>query len=253
MNRKLLKLPFRQNKIPEWTCPTCNKGVLRLQKNTFQKQEIRRSREARSYDEWEPEWIEYIYNCLLLCSNEECKENVLSCGTGFVYLDFFEDDYGDSDCTYTDLFLPKYFEPHLRFINIPSNCPSKVSLLLCDSFKVLFLNPKAALNSVRSAIEELLSELNIKRFSKNTSGKQRLLTLHERIDLIPAKYEEVKDMILAIKWLGNAGSHGHKEVSLDDVMHAYELTEHILEFIFVQKVQNLENIAKKINKKKGPV
>ncbi len=227
--------------------------MLRLQKNTFQKQEIRRSREARSYDEWEPEWIEYIYNCLLLCSNEECKENVLSCGTGFVDWNFFEDDYGDSNYTYTDLFPPKYFEPHLKFINIPSNCPSKVSLFLFDSFKVFFLNPEASANSVRSAIEELLSELNIKRFSKNKNGKLRSLSLHDRIGLIPAKYEAVKDMIFAIKWLGNAGSHGHIEVSLDDVMDAYELTEHILEFIFVQKVQNLEAIAKKVNKKKGPV
>jgi len=60
-------------------------------------------------------------------------------------------------------------------------------------------------------------------------------------------------MILAIKWLGNAGSHGHAEVTMDDVMDAYELTEHILEEIYEPKLKKLKAIAKKVNKKKGPV
>lgn len=251
MDRKLLKLPFSEKNFPYWTCPTCNKGTLRIKENTFQKEELRRSREAHSHEAWEPDWIEYVYNCLLVCSIEKCNEVVVSCGTGSVDWDIAEDAEGNPDQVYTNLFLPKYFEPHLRLINIPEDCPSTVSALLQESFKVFFSSPKAAANSVRAAIEELLTELKIKRFS-TSKGRRRLVSLHDRINLLPVKYESVKQMIFAIKWLGNAGSHGHTEVSMDDVMDAYELTEHILEFIFEPKAQNLAAIAKKVNKKKGP-
>ena len=39
---------------------------------------------------------------------------------------------------------------------------------------------------------------------------------------------------------------------MDDVMDAYELTEHILEEIYETKSKKLKAIAKKVNKKKGP-
>jgi len=58
-------------------------------------------------------------------------------------------------------------------------------------------------------------------------------------------------MLIAIKWLENAGIHGHGEVTMDDVMDAYELTEHILEEIYEPKIKKLKAIAKKVNKKKG--
>jgi hypothetical protein len=71
-------------------------------------------------------------------------------------------------------------------------------------------------------------------------------------ELLPAKYAQFKDMILAIKWLGNAGSHGHSEVTIDDAIDAYELTEHILKEIYEPKAKKLKALAKKVNKKKGP-
>lgn len=59
--------------------------------------------------------------------------------------------------------------------------------------------------------------------------------------------------MLAIKWLGNAGSHSQKTVSRDDVIDAYELLEHILQEIYMQKTEKLKTKAQKINKMKGPV
>lgn len=252
MDRKLLKLPFSRNNSPDWPCPACDKGILRIKKDSFLKEELGRSKKAHTHKEWEPEWIEYVYVCLLICSNEKCKEIVANNGIGTVDWDITEDEDGRSDqMICTDIFQPKHFEPHLNLIHIPSKCPKAVSTPLNESFKLFFSSPSAAANNVRIAIEELLTELKIKRFNIS-NGKRRFINLHQRIDLLPTKYTQFKDMILAIKWLGNAGSHGHCEVTKDDVMDAYELTEHILGEIYETKVKKLKAIAKKVNKKKGP-
>lgn len=251
MDRKLFKLPFSKSSTPDWSCPTCDKGILKIKENTFHDEELRYSREAHSHEAWEPEWIRYIFTCILVCTNDKCKEAVVCTGTGSVDWDIVEDMDGVPDQVYSDFFIPKHFEPHLRLFSIPNDCPESVSDLLNESFKLFFSCPNAAANNVRAAIEELLTELKIKRFN-TVNGKRRFISLHQRISLLPAKYAQFKDMILAIKWLGNAGSHGHAEVTMDDVMDAYELTEHILEEIYEPKSKKLKAIAKKVNKKKGP-
>ena len=224
---------------------------MRIKENVFHVEELRYSREAHTHEAWEPEWIEYVYNCILVCTNDKCREIVVSTGTGSVDWDIIEDENGQPDQVYSEFFLPKYFQPHLCLFSIPSDCPASVSDLLNESFRLFFCSPNAAANNVRAAIEELLTELKIKRFS-TVNGKRRFINLHQRIGLLPAKYAPFKDMILAIKWLGNAGSHGHAEVTMDDVMDAYELTEHILEEIYEPKAKKLKAIAKKVNKRKGP-
>jgi len=251
LDRKLFKLPFSPNNSPDWPCPTCGKGILRIPKDSFFKQELSESKKAHSHEAWEPDWVEYVYSCHLICSNDKCKEVVATCGTGSVDWDVVEDENGVPDQVYVAFFLPKYFVPHLKFIHIPKECPNTVSKQLYESFKLFFSSPSAAANNVRVAIEELLTELKIKRFD-TSKGKRRYINLHQRIGLLPAKYAQFKDMIIAIKWLGNAGSHGHEEVTMDDVMDAYELTEHILEEIYEPKVNKLKAIAKKVNKNKGP-
>ena len=252
MDRKILKLPFTLDSAPDWTCPTCQVAPLRIRKESFVKEERRHSRN-HSHDDWEPEWIEYVYSCMLVCSNDKCKEVVASCGTGSVDWGIYEGEDGIPEQVYEDYFRPKNFEPHLRLMPFPKGCPESVSKPLEESFALFFAAPSAAANSVRIAIEALLTELKIRRFNL-VNGKRRFISLHQRISLLPKKYAHLKDLILAIKWLGNAGSHdGATEVSLDDVMDSYELTEHILQEIYAPKVSKLKALAKKVNKKKGPV
>jgi len=254
VDRKALKLPFDLNRPPDWVCPTCKKGVLRIKKDTFFKEEIRQSRN-HSDDSWEPEWIEYVYSCLLTCTNDQCKEVVSSSGIGSVDSSIYEDANGEIGQEYDDYFRPKFFVPHLTLIEIPETCPESVAEPLRESFRLFFAVPSAASNNVRIAIEELLTELKVKRFNL-VKGKRRLISLHQRIDLLPTKYAELKNLILAIKWLGNAGSHGNNgdgAISMDDVMDTYELMEHILHEIYARNTKKLVALARKVNKKKGPV
>ena len=177
---------------------------------------------------------------------------VSTIGTGSVDWDIAETEHGEPDQVFADFFLPKFFQPHLNIFNIPAACPSDVAEALRESFSLVFANPSAASNSVRIAVEHLLTNLKIRRFDV-VNGKKRYINLHRRIALLPAKYAEHKDLLVAIKWLGNAGSHATDAISLDDVLDAYELTQHILEEIYNTKTKTLKTLAKKVNKKKGPV
>ena len=251
MDRKLLKLPFRLKNPPDWECPTCGKGILRVKQDTFIKNELSYSKAAHNEEAWEPEWIEYTYSCVLECTNDKCKEVVSSVGTGTVDWEVEYGHEGIPEQVYYDLFRPTYFEPHLSLIPIPETCPDSVAAPLRESFKLFFSSPSAASNNVRISVEELLTELKIKRFN-TVNGQRRFINLHQRIALLPSKYTQYKDILLAIKWLGNAGSHGGREITTDDVLDAYELIAHILQEIYLPRASEIKKLAKRVNKSKGP-
>lgn len=254
MDRTGLKLPFTLTRQADWLCPRCQMGLLRIKKGSFVKEEAKDSRD-HTHEAWEPDWIRYVFSCMLVCTSDQCKEVVSCSGAGSVDFDLFEDENGEIKQEYEDTFRPKYFEPHLIFINIPEKCPKAIAEPLKESFRLFFASPSAASNNVRIALEELLTDLNVKRFNR-VNGKLRFVNLHQRIDLLPTKYAQLKDMIFAVKWLGNAGSHSHdgkQGISMDDVMDSYELMEHILAEIYAPKTRKLASLAKRVIKKKGPV
>lgn len=256
MDRKMLKLPFTLDRTPGWQCPTCGSGVLQIKKGSFHHGELCGSRGRQHLEEWDPEWTEYVYSCLLVCSNSQCQEVVSSSGVGTIDFDVYQDANGDPSQDFRDEFRPRYFEPCLLLLTIPEKCPEAVSAPLRDSFRLFFISPSAASNSVRIAIEALLTDLKVKRFS-TPKGRRRFIALHQRIELIPPKYSALKEHLLAIKWLGNAGSHDSSDskaqISADDVLDSYEFTEHVLQEIYAPKAKTLLARAKKVNKKRGPI
>lgn len=251
MDRRTLKIPFTRGNTPDWLCPRCRKGLLRFVDGQFHAEERKDSKEAHRHEAWDPDWIEYVYSGLLRCANDNCGEFVANTGTGGVGVDVVLDDDGEPEQAWGDFFRPKYFEPPLRLIELPEDCPISVSEPLLESFRLFFSSPPAASNNVRTALEALLTELGVRRYNTK-NGKRIFLNLHSRISLLPAKYSELGELLLAIKWLGNAGSHADSVVKIDDVMDAYELIDHVLQELYAQKAKKAKALARKINKKKGP-
>lgn len=251
MDRKLFKLPFQPESPLDWQCPTCGKGLLRIKKETFFSDELAHSKKSYNHEAWEPEWMEHIYSCLMQCSNDNCQEVVASTGTGFVDWDIVEIKQGETEQVYSNYYRPSYFQPHLKIIPIPDDTPEEVIDSLNDSFKLFFCSPSAAANHVRASVEAMLTDLKVKRYDVSGS-KRRPINLHRRIDLLPTKYNELKELLIAVKWLGNAGSHSGDELTIDDVMDTYEIMEHVLDEIYGKKLTKIKSIAKKVNKAKGP-
>lgn len=258
MNRELFKGSFKLGKIPNWVCPTCTKGTLKIKKDSFTREEsaysLKNSLKNSEYGYLALE-LSYVYTCILVCSNEDCNEVVVSTGTGGISPEF--DEGGELIEEEVDYLCPKYFQPSLKIIQIPQKCSQNLTNSLNESFKLFFSSPSSAANNVRIALEELLTALNVNRFTiskHNTTskGKRKPISLHHRIENLPYKYSDFKEMILAIKWLGNAGSHSHDEITTNDILDAYELLEHVLNGIYQPTTKRLAAIARKVNKKKGP-
>jgi hypothetical protein len=250
INRMLWKVPFTADDLPRWPCPTCGAGVLVLHKNSFKKFETRESGKARLDINWDPEWLMYEYSSILECNNKDCGERVLSCGHGSVEeYDVYESDNAyDMHAEFRDLFTPEFFFPPLVLFSIPSDCPGSVADEIKASFKVFFCDPPAALNHARRSVEQILTERGVKRFGKT----RRLINLHDRIAIFSETNREIGDQLLAIKWLGNQGSHPGA-ISKDDVMDAYEILEYVLNELYVSHKKAIEKTVKLINKRKGSI
>jgi hypothetical protein len=252
MDRTSFHLPFTERNVPKWPCPKCGTGHLALLPNALVHKETPESLRDRRHEVWEPDWIRYVFSCVFECTNADCKEVVACCGDGKVDLFEYEDEeHGWAQST-NDRFTPKYFNPPLVLMDIPKKCPPEADAHLRESFALFFTDPGAALNCTRTAVEAILTNLGIKRFVI-VKGKRRPVNLHQRIELLPAKYQDVKDMLLAVKWLGNAGSHGGEEANAGDVRTTYDLLEHALSEIYEAKGKKLKAVAKQVNKKKGPL
>jgi hypothetical protein len=194
-----------------------------------------------------------VYSCILQCGNKACEEVVANSGVGSVdYFYYYDDANEETMEEYYDQFTPRFFEPPLVMIQIPKNCPKGVTEALQESFRLYFSSPGSAVISIRIAIEELLTGLGIIRFEKS-KGKAHRLSLHSRITSLPNRYENERDILLAAKWLGNAGSHSGKEITADDVLDAFEFMEYVLGELYEPKAKRLVAHARRVNKQRGPV
>lgn len=251
IDRKKFKVSFKKDELTNWNCPTCGKGFLKVKEGTFHHEETKGSVIARESHDWEPEWIEYLYSCLLECNNPACKDIVSSTGvgsTGYVVYDENDMPYP----SYEDRFIPKFFSPNLKIFDYQNSIPDEVKDELKNSFSLFFCDPPSAANHIRMALENLLTHMKInKTVTKN--GKRRYLRLHERINKLPKKYHDIQNIFTAVKWLGNAGSHSGTTVSSDDALDAYDLMEKLLAEVFNDESKRIEELANEINVNKGPV
>ncbi|QPJ64540.1 MAG: DUF4145 domain-containing protein [Candidatus Nitrohelix vancouverensis] len=252
INRKECNPYFQLDGSLNWKCPTCRKSILKIKAETFHFEQTLHSRNYQLHNDSLPNDIRYVYSCLLECTNPSCKEIVSNTGIGCVDHDMVDDIDGNPENVLVDFFTAKYFSPNLKLFNYPKKIPDNVKDELEKSFALFFCDYSSSGNHMRTALENLLTYLKIKK-STTSNGKRKYLALHNRIELLPRKYQEIQDLLFAIKWLGNAGSHSGKQVTSDDILDAYELMEELLAEVFTQKRENMKNLAKKINRNKGPI
>lgn len=249
-NRDLwLNNSFTRTVCPEWSCPTCMLGKLTVMPDCVYSNETRSSIQHRDDPDWEAYWISYKFSSSLKCDNTKCGDVVVSSGWGSVEEAYIETD-DDWISEYYDSFRPEYFTPHLKYFVIDSVCPQSIQDEIDKSFSLFFLDSHSCANKIRIAIELLMNEFKIPA-SKLVRGKRQMLSLHARIVKFGVKYPKATNALLAIKWIGNAGSHT-SSIEKSDIIDAYDILEHSLKEIFSSKEKELNKIIKEINKKKAP-
>jgi hypothetical protein len=147
---------------------------------------------------------------------------------------------------------PHYIEPAPQIFAIPRRYPKEAKKELQAAFSLFWPDPGAALNRLRTSMELYLDAEGVQRKARKKDGSYRQLPLHERIQRFAAKYPEIDETMLAVKWLGNLGSH-ESSVSRQEALEAFELLDYILEEVVVGRRSRLKRMAKAINKAKGRV
>lgn len=241
---------------PRFPCPTCRVGILRINKASIVEQETRDSKREHQLEEWEPDWIEGRFIGQLICQNPACKDHAFVCGRTGLSLEMVFDANGNPDQDYVKRYEPKYFEPALPVFPIVKECPAEVTEQLENAFSLMWLDHGSCANSMRIALEKMMDERGVKRKARirngPNQGKFRTLSLHERIEVYGEKEKQAQEQLMALKWLGNIGSHtGHEDLKRNHLIDAFEHFEFALELIYVQRAVALSSRAKAIIKAKG--
>lgn len=237
--------PFGITSLPAWRCPSCTVGSLKLVPKSLLIKETVRSLSDYRHENWEPDWIEANYSALLKCL--QCDEHVFTLGKTKA-VEAYDDEYGW--CLESAL-KPLFFQPSIQIIPVHDECPDNVKTELISASSLFWSDVSASANRIRTALELILTHKKIKKTQSTRSGKRRVLSLHERIELFKSKNSQLAETMLAVKWLGNAGSHTGS-LNSNNVLDAFELLDHVIEELFVGKIKKIRKLTKGINKKKGP-
>ena len=252
ISRRVWLEPFQKDNMPNWICPRCKVGILRPIEDTFHfaesgdiHAEIVQCGEYFDFD-----CYTFRYTVLLKCNNSLCEEHVASGGDGYVDVNFSESNRG-LEPNYVEIFVPQFFFPPVFIFPIPIECPETVASEIKISFKLFFADPSASANYVRKTVDAILTDRGVKRFSGG-KGKRKPINLHDRIIDFEKKNSEIAKKLLAIKWLGNEGSHANT-MTKNDVLDAYEILEFVLDDLYVGYRKSVDKKVSKINKSKKPL
>lgn len=195
------------------------------------------SETLRGHQDWEPEWISYVFTAWAKCNNPSCGNKMVISGIGGE-----EERYdGEENSHCHRYFAPRFCAPMPDIFDIPAKCPKEVTNELRGGFALFFADSAATANRMRSALERLMDHLGV------ISGK-----LHDRLDAF-AKKNPIGENLMAIKWLGNTGSHEGK-VSRDDILDGFLILEHALSELIEERTAKATQLARKLtNKHKPPI
>ena len=238
MKRELWKQTLTKHQAPAWPCPSCVKGALKLVPNSLAKKEAVSSRRAHGHEEWDPDWVEYRFTAWLKCG--VCEEDVVVAGLGGI-----EPGYDSEGMTWEDYFAPRLLIPMPDIFAMPKKCPEGVREKLRAAFTVFWIDQPASASRVRVALERLLNHLGIKRRRKDKQGKFVDLTLHARIEEFAKRDPVIGAQLMALKWLGNSGSH-EGSITKDDLLDAFEIMEHALVELIDRRSEKVAELAKQL-------
>jgi hypothetical protein len=245
MKRELWTGGFGEQYCPAWPCPSCKTGTLALDRKSLVCHETRESKAARSHDGWDPDWITYNFTAWTDCGT--CKGKVAVSGTGGVTQEY-TGEHGEWE--WMKEFKAKYWSPMPDMIDLPSGCPDDVKSAICSAFTLHAIDRAACAGRLRVALEELMAHQGVPAKRKTTKGTYADLNLHSRLTEYAKSEPEIGAQLMALKWLGNAGSH-ESEVGLNDLLDAFEVLEDAIGEIIGQRKKRVAKLVKSLTRKFG--
>jgi len=227
----------------EWPCPQCGQKTLLIIPESLVVNETHDTNKHSSESWFEPEMDVSIFSCMARCSRRQCGEVVACLGnSGWERQDWDDEMSGNG---YYQWFHPKSFFPSLHPFELPTKCPEEIAEPLQAAFSVFLIQPGAAANLIRISVERMLTAMGV----TEKNEKDRRITLHIRLGMLPELYVSFKDPLMAIKFLGNAGSHTYDKVKIKDIEDAFEIMEYVVNDLFSGRKESVEVLTKRLSDK----
>jgi hypothetical protein len=244
---------FTLSSPPNWRCARCGGGPLRFSAKEFQFRDNAATIQSAREIWFEPDMAVQRFAGFAQCPNSSCADCVLV--SGYTRNDLEPDmdpgQYGEVLVCYM---WPTQVVPSPPLFDIPAGCPEGIADAIRRAFDLYWTDASAASNAIRVAIEDLMTHFKVPRTS-TSKGKRMPIALHHRIDHhFRTAHPDEADTLLAIKWIGNAGSHQPGPLDRSAVEDALDLLDHVLHDLFVSKAQakRIKRIAKAVNTRKAP-
>lgn len=247
---RLLRIKdFPIDSVPDWPCPHCQRGILVGNKDSFRAiQSLESKREQRRLELNDPPCADYgHFTGIVRCNLSACKEPVFVTGRYVVDDDYREE--GDDCFSITlPLLTPVVAQPIIILSRLHHEVPLAVRQAFDNCFTQFWLDNNACGNKLRVVVELLMDEQKI----------PAMKTLHPRIEKFKKDVAtHLGEMIEAVKWIGNLGSHKGQDLSREDIVLAMQMIDLVTRKLYetesdkYEKLLHLKSMA--INKEKGAI
>ena len=232
---------------PRPHCRTCGEGYVSWEKPKTARTE--QSMKDMNHPGWEPEWVTGTMHVIGHCDYSECKQTVV--GVGKFRVDYATSDLGSEyqGIPYSEFYKIEYFNPPLPLLSLPEAVPQNVRNAIDRAAPIIFVDPSSAATVLRASIELFLTNWGIPAYDKN----DKRINLHKRIELWKTETgnQEVGEQLLAIKWIGNSGSHEGEPLSVRAVVDGLEFFEAAFNELIV--APELKERVRAVNEAKGRI
>lgn len=234
---------------PRPACPKCQTGYIAFSDPSTV--EDHDSIEAHAHEYFDPDWITGTFSIEGECENPQCKQAVhgvgdYTVGTSTTFDMSSEEIYS---IPYTHLYTVAHLHPPMLIMPTPSSAPPEVREGILRASRVLFADPGLAATALRATVERFLTSQGISATRNN--GKFR--SAHERIEewsRADPDRPSVADLLFAVKWLGNAGTHEDSDLTVIEVLDGARVLDEAFHRLFTGP--DIEARARSINQAEGP-
>lgn len=248
INRDFWQESYIKEDFPHWNCPECKKSFLTFLPDGIREYETAKSIENRKEEPWDITERKETFIGLLQCNNKRCNQFFSVVGnviTEPIEFGEIESSFIDEKSTYRE-YYPKNFNPTLHIFEIPVETPMDVEFEIITAFKLFWLDKPSCANQIRKVVEAIMDDKRIRKTFKSSKGKTIKYTLHERIERFKTK--KVAETLLAIKWIGNSGSH-LGDLDNEELLDGIELLEDAINQLYNTDKNRIQEIKKQVLKK----
>jgi len=231
------------------TCPTCRKGMLRADRDSFKREEphylrIQNMDEPFDYESGR-------FKGFLRCDNQLCREIVVVAGN--YYAEYHDEIDRDTDEPITHEMLsykPLMMSPAPEIIQYPKKLNKDSKDHLLRSFALFWIDHAACANRLRIVTEYLLDQVGIPRDGPKGRSANARLDLFDRIELLKVAKPGHEVAFNALRVVGNVGSHDGV-VDFEDLLTCYEAIEDAMSELIEERKAKLAQRLQDINARKG--